>query len=230
MSINPTLDEVYAQLAAMLPTLSPREQAVGMALYQLLARGAPVSMPQLVEHVGIYAPETLECPALKCLTYYDDAKRVIGFGGLAVVPMTHRFMVNGRTLYTWCAWDGLFLPELLGSRAVLESPCPQTGEVVRLTIDPARGLRTAVPAEAVMSFLLPEAPLFARPAEETMTSFCHHIFLFASTDAGATWVAHHEGTFLLSIADAEQLAQMNNAARFGAELSRRRTRVSASGA
>jgi hypothetical protein len=28
--------------------------------------------------------------------------------------MRHRLAANGRTLWTWCAQDSLFLPELLG--------------------------------------------------------------------------------------------------------------------
>ena len=40
--------------------------------------------------------------------------------------MSHRFEVAGRTLYTWCAWDSLFLPQILGQEAEVESTCPLT--------------------------------------------------------------------------------------------------------
>src|SRR2546422_6561781 len=54
---------------------------------------------------------------LKAFVYPDDEGRVLGFGGLAAAPMHHRLEVDGRTLWTWCAWDSLFIPEILGKRA-----------------------------------------------------------------------------------------------------------------
>jgi len=41
--------------------------------------------------------ELLEHPNLKCLTYTDREGQIIGFGGLAVREMPHRFKVDGRT-------------------------------------------------------------------------------------------------------------------------------------
>lgn len=76
------------------------------------------------------------------------------------------------------------------------------------------------PRETVVSFLLPDAPLFEKPAAETITSFCHFIFFLASPEVGAEWVAQHDGTFLLSLDDAFRLAQMNNVIRFGTVLAR----------
>jgi alkylmercury lyase len=33
--------------------------------------------------------------------------------------------MNDRTLWTWCAWDSLFLPEILGHPARVTSPDPE---------------------------------------------------------------------------------------------------------
>ncbi len=35
------------------------------------------------------------------------------YWGLAIAETKHRLEVDGRALYTWCAWDSLFLPEIL---------------------------------------------------------------------------------------------------------------------
>ena len=48
--------------------------------------------------------------------YTDEAKRVIGFWGLAIPRMKHRFEVGGVTLHAWCAFDTLFLPSSSGIR------------------------------------------------------------------------------------------------------------------
>jgi hypothetical protein len=54
---------------------------------------------------------------------------VLGFGGLAVAPMHHRLEVDGRTLWTRCAWDSLFVPEIQGSGRASR---PQTPRPVSL--------------------------------------------------------------------------------------------------
>jgi alkylmercury lyase len=50
--------------------------------------------------------------------FRDEEGRVVGFMGLSVVAFgEHRIELGGRTLTAWCAWDALFLPELLGEAA-----------------------------------------------------------------------------------------------------------------
>lgn len=116
--VPPNLDEIFAPLSAALPELSELEQRLGIELYRQLARGEPVRREQLAETLTLPTRDVvglLEQPGLKGLVFYDGENRVMGFGGLAIVPMAHRFAVDGKTLYTWCAWDALFMPELLGA-------------------------------------------------------------------------------------------------------------------
>ena len=76
--------------------------------------------------------------SIRRLIYTDNQGRVVGFGGLAAAPMHHRFEVEGRELSTWCAWDSLFIPEILGRPARIASPDPENGETVRLVVTPER--------------------------------------------------------------------------------------------
>jgi len=59
---------------------------------------------------------------------------VTGFWGLSLHETTHCLEVSGKTLYGWCAWDTLFIPELLGSTARIISICPVTGKEIQLTV------------------------------------------------------------------------------------------------
>jgi alkylmercury lyase len=222
---NASLESVFAALSAALPEFSELEQRVGLELYRQLAGGQPVRSEELAPPLGLGNEEITAALSggLNSLVYHDDAGRIIGFGGLAVVKMAHRFIVNGRTLYTWCAWDGLFLPELLAAQADIESTCPQTREPIRLTVTP-EAVSAVEPKDTVVSFLLPDAPLFENTTEETISSFCHYIYFLASREAGDAWTARHGGTFVLALDDAFTLARMNNAARFGTVLSRTRKR------
>ncbi len=152
--------------------------------------------------------------------YPDDQERVAGFGGLTVAPMHHRVDLEGRTLWTWCAWDSLFIPAILGEPGRVTSADPETGELVRLTVHP-REIESAEPPGAVVSFLLPDGQGFVASAANVMATFCHFVFFFACRASGERWVEKHPGTFLYSLGDAFELARRLNARNFGAELVRR---------
>lgn len=217
---NPTVDQYWDALAQVLPSFTPEERRAALTLYRELAKGEPVSVAELGRALGVTAAEAqafLDRDSLKWLVYRDDAGRVVGFGGLAAVPMHHR-EVDGHTLWTWCAWDALFMPERLGQRARVVSPDPESGRPVALVVTPHE-IESVQPAEAVVSFLLPDARELTSAAN-AIAKFCHFVF-FTSRTAGERWVAKHPGTFLYTVADAFALARLANAKHFGAELAGR---------
>lgn len=225
----PPLDQYWEGLAAKLPLFSPEEQGAAVALYRELAKGQAVDAAQLGRALGVSPAEgraLLELDSIKAFVYPDDQGRVLGFGGLATAPMHHRFEVDGRTLWTWCAWDGLFIPEILGRPARVTSPDPENGKVVWLLVSADR-IESAEPEDAVVSFLLPGAHDFDTSAANVMAKFCHFVFFFASRSSGERWVAKHPGTFLYSVDEAFALAKRLNAKNFGAELARRASSVAA---
>jgi len=211
-----TLSALAAELLARLPTMSDEEQRLGLEIYRQLAQGEPVVRSKLAE--ALEAPtdtvdELLAHPNLKCLTYTDKQGRIIGFGGLAVREMPHRFKVDGRTLYTWCAWDSLFIPIILGREAEVESPAPGSTVHVRLRVSP-RGVERVHPPSGVMSFLLPTAQTFQADALKAMAAFCHFIFFFPDSDSAAEWTKSHPDTTVISISDAFELGRRMVSARW----------------
>ena len=218
-----SIDTVFDTLTAKLCDLDEAEQLVALALYRELRRGVPVSDNESAQVQSRDAHDVsalLQTPALDSLIYRDDDGLIVGFGGRAVVPMNHRFRVNGRTLYTWCAWDALFLVDVLNVRAEIESTCPQTGTAIHVTVSRA-GVERIEPKEAVISFLFPDAPLFEQSAGQTIASFCHYVHFLESPEVAEQWTAKHEGTFALSVDDGFRLGRMHNDTRFGAVLDRK---------
>src|SRR5438128_10190702 len=157
--------------------MTGEEQRLGLEIYRQLAHGEPVLRSELAE--ALEAPtdtvdELLEHPNLRSLTYTDKQGRIIGFGGLAVREMPHRFRVDGRTLYTWCAWDSLFVPGILGLEAEVESSAPGSAARVRLRVAPDE-VKHVEPRSAVMSFLLPSAQTIQADVLKAMATFCNYI-------------------------------------------------------
>jgi alkylmercury lyase len=219
----PSLEAYWDDLEPHLPHFLPEEQRVAVALYYELAKGRAVDSEQLGLALGISSDDALtllDREPIKNLIYPDDLGHVLGFGGLAAAPMHHRFEVDGRMLSTWCAWDSLFIPEILGRSARISSPDPESGELVRLVVTPDH-IESAEPPGVAVSFVLPDAEVFGTSAANVMAKFCHFIFFFSSRLSGESWVAKHPGTFLYSLDEAFVLAKRLNARNFGPELKRR---------
>ena len=190
--------------------LTPEEQRVSINLCRLLAEGHPVGVPHLADQARLDEDSVRRLLQAWPGVYFDDAGRIIGYWGLALPEMDHRFEVNGRRLFTWCAWDSLFIPAILRTTAAVTSRCPETGVSIRLNVSP-NGLEQIEPAGTVMSFLRPEV---ARVRENVMLHFCRFVHFFASSAAGARWVARTPGTFLLSLENAYELGRRKNMAQY----------------
>ncbi len=201
-----------------LPDASEDEKKLSLEIYRQLSRGEPTTPESLAEPMEMdetTVKHLLAGAALKGNTYYDEGK-IAGFGGLATLPMKHRMTIDDVQLYTWCAWDGLFIPFVLGKTVQLESPCPQTGTPVSLTVS-EQGISHVNPDGAVMSFLEPESDLLSDNPETIISSFCHHIHFLASREAGEQWTSGNRGTFILELDDAFELGRLTTREHFGLE-------------
>ena len=163
---------------------------------RLLARGTPLTLAELATAAGVDVADLNNAPAGQDIEY-DDEHRIVGWG-LTLVPTPHTFIVEGHHLYTWCAADTLLFPAIIGSRAQIESRCPTTDTVIRLTVDPQDGVADLTPATAVISIPDPQELDDAR----VRASCCNPGRFFANADAAADWLAHHPGGTVLPVADA----------------------------
>jgi alkylmercury lyase len=212
--VTPDLNELAHLFVEAFPQLSVDDQQLALKLYQLLAIGEPVSC----ERLALALDRSADCVNQTLIqwpgVFYDESDRIEAFLGLSVKKTQHQLTVNGRTVYTWCAWDTLFIPELLNATAKISSACGATGEEVRLTVSPS-GIQTVEPVDVVVSFLIPDEDELR---ENVTASFCHFVYFFRSREDGEAWVSEHEGTFLLSLQEAFTVGQLMNAARFNETL------------
>ncbi len=198
------VQELARKITHGMPAIGSNERQI-VVHYRLLGAGEPVSPRQLADAVNLPEPRVRQILGQWPGVYYDSDGSVIGFWGLALGEMPHRFEVGGRTLYTWCAWDSLFIPEMLGKPARVTSADPVTKEKISLVVGPD-GVEEISPATTVVSFLTPDRPF----DQDIIMKFCHFIHFFASPETAAKWTTAHPGTFLLSVGDAYALGRLTN--------------------
>jgi alkylmercury lyase len=205
------LETLAEAVARAEPYFDEPSRRVALATYRRLAQGTPAPVDEVAERAGESAELVERLLGSWPGVFRDDRGDVVGFWGLTIgklVP-THAIEVEGRRLLAWCAWDTLFLPGILGTEAGVESTCPVTKETISLVVR-LDGVRETSHPQAVVSFLLPSTAFDA----DVIQSFCHFVHFFASRDAGESWTAEHQGTFLLSLEDAFELGRLVNARNF----------------
>lgn len=177
--------------------LSPAQRWLWPVLLRLLARGGPVTTEALTEATGKPVEEVRTGLAALPDTEYDEAGRVVGHG-ITLRPTPHSFEVDGRRLYTWCALDTLIFPAVLDRPAWIASPCPSTGTLVQVEVDPHE-IITVEPAAAVVSIVTPDGCTSVRVA------FCSQVHYFASPAAAEAWLQEHPGATVLPVREAFDL-------------------------
>jgi alkylmercury lyase len=193
------------------PDFDAEQQRIALEVYRRLAEGSAAPASEIAQRSGVSTQRIEELLASWPGVYLDRGGRVVGFWGLTTrrLTPTHRFELEGRELFTWCAWDTLFLPGILDATAGIESLCPTTGEAISLEVSPTEILRISHPGAAV-SFLVPDRTFDA----DVIQSFCHFVHFFASAEAGKAWTTEHPGTFLLPLDEAFELGRLVNAMNF----------------
>jgi alkylmercury lyase len=198
------IDEVADAISSAMPRLDATEEGIALGTYRLLAEGEPVTFEAIAQATNNTVSRVEEALNSWPGVYRDDEGRVVGFWGLTTSPLDpeYRFLIDGKTSYSWCALDTLFIPGLLGKTVGVEATCTVTGERVSLVVD-RDGVREVTPAGAVVSMVVPDGPF----GHDVIESFCHRVLFFASEEAGSRWAAKHKGTTLLSVQEAFEVGR-----------------------
>jgi alkylmercury lyase len=102
---------------------------------------------------------------------------------------------------TWCAPDTLIFPTVIGRSAIIESPCPTTGTIIQLTVDPGAGVRDLQPSTAVVSIVDPNQV----DTDAVRATLCDPQHFFVTADAARDWQSRYPGMTVLPVAEAYML-------------------------
>jgi hypothetical protein len=193
-----TLQQLSDAIGAALVDLDESARRIAVSLYDLLAKGEPVTIADLVARSGFeesVVRGTIEgWPGV----FRDDGGRVVGFWGLAIPEMAHRFQAEGgKPMHAWCALDPFLIVPVIERSARVASTDPVTAEEVKMTVSP-HGVEDLAPASAVVSFVVPDKPF----DHDVIQTFCHYVLNFASHESAERWASERDGIVLLPVSEA----------------------------
>lgn len=105
------------------------------ALLRLVSKGEPVPVAALTTKVDIPIHDIEQWLRRQPGTDWDDQGRLLSFG-LTQRPTNHWFVLDGQTLYTFCAIDALIFPALLCQTTNVESRCADSGQQIHAKVEP----------------------------------------------------------------------------------------------
>lgn len=184
--------------------LEPDEQQVVRAGQFALLGSVPLTVDQLAHLVELSPERVLAVFArLPGIARFDEEGRVVGLLGLSTQRTPHNFEADGRRAYTWCAWDSLFIPRVIGLTARVASHCPFTGTPVRLVVGPD-GVLEASPPDLRVSFWVGCGP---ERGQGVVATCCPHIHFLGTAAAAERWVSCHPGGLVLAGDEAWEVAR-----------------------
>ncbi len=199
-----TLKDIATKLAASLKAaLCPQYPQLFPQLMHLLAKGKPVSPQQVADTLHITPDEATAALQKLPNIEFNQEGNLIG-SGLTLSETPHQFQIYGHDMFTWCAFDTLFFPIIIGDAAHVKSTCAVTGDEVKLTVTPNK-IENLNPNTAVISIVLPDV---TDACCNIRGSFCNHVHYFINYEVASSWLVAHQDAIILTVDDAYQVGRM----------------------
>jgi len=163
---------------------------------QLLSKGEPVSPDRLAEAWGMPLEQVNaifeQASALETLQL-DDSGNMVGTA-ISLVPSSHKFQVDKKNLYAWCAYDAIYAPGVIGKNAIIDSVDPISNESIRIKVSP-EGVTDSEPNGIFATVVGMEAD--ARGGAKSPR--CNQMQFFVSEENANKWSADHPGVSIMTV-------------------------------
>ncbi len=188
-----------------------------LALYRRLSIGLPVMQSALADDMNlpVNVVNTFISELPKSTMDTDRNSAIVAFGGLSLTPANHTFLIEDQTLHTWCVFDALFLPQLLGKSATCMTICPTTERQIKIELTPT-AIASTDPSKPVMSIVAPDRDACCA---NLRGAFCDHVNFFADEDTFRQWAGNRTDVIGVSLDEAQELAHLRNHYTYGQHLS-----------
>ena len=202
---HPPLETIAKRLSVLLYC---EQEDLCRPLIQQVARGKPVTKADLQVSLRLSPDELERRLAHLPDTEFDQQGSIVGWA-VTLLPTSHQFQLDGKALYTWCAFDTVLFPPSLQRSAGVQSSCAQTGHPIAFVATPDGVVKDLTPAGSVMSLTLP-----AERSECVRATFCYQSLFFQSEQAASPFLAAHPEALLLSVEEAALVGRWVAQSRF----------------
>jgi len=170
------------------------------------ADGKPVTAQALADATGRSPDEVADNfeRARSAGAEFEDG--ALAGSALSLRPTRHHFRVRGNDLYTWCGFDALFLPIILGEQAEVSSSCPVTQAEIRLTVEADGTVSAANPGTVVVGIVGNEVTSCCDVSGPD-SAVCTQMPFYVSREAGERWLPEHPGVALADLGEAQDVAR-----------------------
>ena len=179
-----SLQSTVEQLQNLLPNLNKEECQISKFLYQKLALGRSVPIETIASELQKPIQEIQD--HLKQMTYieYNRTSEISAYRGVTLNQTQHYVFHNNSKIYTWCAFDTLFLADLLVEPVGISSNCPTCRKVIAFKVTD-RDLTNLKDSDIVMSFIIPNKVDYC---ENLQNAFCCKVHFFCNEQCGHEWI------------------------------------------
>ncbi len=150
MNTQASLETIARHLTAQLDCT--QEQVCRQMLQALAEVGRPLAPAHLATLLQMSQEEFRMHLARVPDTEFDEQGNIVGWG-VTLVPTDHQVQLQGKQLYTWCAFDTVLFPALLQMKAQVHSVCATTRAPITFLATP-QGIQELTPATSVLSLIL----------------------------------------------------------------------------
>lgn len=202
---HPSLETIAERLSEQLRC---EQEDLCLPIVYQVARGKPLEKAALAASLQMRQEDLEQRLAHLPDTEFDQRGNIVGWG-VTLVPTRHRFQIDGKLLFTWCAFDTVLFPPSLLKTAQVQSVCPVTGHPIKFVATSEGNVQDLHPASSVLSLIIP-----AQRRDCVRATFCQHSLFFESEQAASIWLTAHPEAVVLSIEDAAAVGKMVAETRF----------------
>lgn len=151
-------------------------------VYRHLLKGEHLSIQNFANLLGKSASESEEILSLH--GEVNELNQIVGFLGISLIETNHKMIVDGITIYTWCAADTFIFPRYLDFTAQVESKDPISGEIMKLSVN-GDYLEWTDPVPLYIS------SMDMADSCDIRNSFCNHTHFFVSKENANLWLENN---------------------------------------
>ncbi len=194
------------QLQKLLPELKKEERQISKFLYQKLALGKSIPIETIANELQIPIQDIQV--HLKQMAYveYSATGEISAYRGVTLNQTKHYVFHNNVKIYTWCAFDTLFLADLLVEPVSIFSNCPACGKAISCKVTD-RNLISSKDSDIVMSFIIPDKVDFC---DDLQNAFCCKVYFFCNQQCGSEWINLSPEIAFFNLAESLVIAQERN--------------------